>query len=198
MIPSRRSARRLAVLLAALFPLFPGLAREEPPVPTEASREAMPVHLHVQAARGVAELDRRSLERAIVIRLTGEERCPVRLVEKPDQALVHVDLRLQKWLDRRTTDGVWRTDPRTGREIPGMRYEIWGVYDLEIRLRGREKPLERWKDESFRSAAREGRNPLFDARAQALEEAHERILDRIAREVCDEARDRARERSGGR
>jgi hypothetical protein len=198
MILSRRSARRVAVLLAALFPLPPGLAGEEASAPAGAAGEAMPVHLRVEAVRGIAELDRRTLERAIVVRLTAEERCPVRLVDKPDEAVVHVDLRLQKWLDRRTTDGVWRTDPRTGREIPGMRYEIWGVYDLEIRLRGREKPLERWKDESFRSAAREGRNPLFDARAQALEEAHERILDRIAREVCDEARDRVPERSGGR
>lgn len=156
--------------------------------PREAN-EAVSVHVNVHAARRVADLDRRRLERAVIVGLTSAERCPIRLVEEAKDATIRVDLHLKKWLDRSTPDGVWRYDPRTGREVPGMKYEVWGVYDLEIRLAGRDKPIEQEKDESFRSAERENRNPLFDAQARALDEAHGRIVSDIRREVCEQARE---------
>jgi hypothetical protein len=195
----RTRLRPLPILLMACL-LAAGSAPilAEEPAAAETETGTVPVHLRVQAARGVAELDWKRLQRAVVVRLTTEERCPIRLVEEPEPAVIHVDLKLKRWLDRRTTDGVWKTDPRTGRQVPGMRYEVWGVYDLAIRIEGRKKPLEQWKDEDFRSAAREQKNPLFDAKAEALEEAHDRILDRIAREVCRAARERPSARSGDR
>lgn len=181
------------LLFSTLIALVAGLvtvpaAWGESPDSTKAEG-GVAVRLVVEAARSVADLDRRKVERAIVVALTSDDECPVRIVGRDEQAPIRVSVRLKKWLDRRSPDGTERFDPRLGRDVPGYQYEVWGVYDLEIRLAGQKEPIERDRDESFRSSAREGRNPLFDAQAQAEEEAFERIVRGIRREVCELARE---------
>jgi hypothetical protein len=168
-----------ALLLLAL--LGPGASLAEAPEPVA-------VHLKVDADRSVANLDERELTHALIVALTSAKKCPIHLVEQPVKASIRIELKLKRWLDRRTPDGVPQFDRRTGREMPGHQYEIWGVYDFAIHVAGEQEPVEEERNERFRSRARESRNPMFDARARALEEAHERIVDDIVPEVCRQAR----------
>jgi hypothetical protein len=138
--------------------------------------------------RSVADRDRLALEQALAVRLATRKRCPAVLVQDKNDAEILIRLHLDRWLDRVTPDGVWQDDPRTGRYMPGMQYEFWVVYDVDVRAPGVDEPIFHDEDSNFRSVDRAGRNPLHNPRIRALEEAHERISSRILKKVCRHAR----------
>lgn len=154
----------------------------------DAAERKVPVHIEVTGARSVAERDVLTMEQALAVEFVTEKRCPAVLVERKDDARILVRLHLDRWLDRVTPDGVWQDDPRTGRYMPGMQYEFWVVYDVDVRAVGEDEPIFHDEDSNFRSVDRAGRNPLHNPRIEALEEAHERISSRILRKVCRHAR----------
>jgi hypothetical protein len=161
-----------------------------PSVPSRAESERVPARLTVTARRGVPDLERQLVERAILRRLEARN-CGLRL-PRPDEAPAWtIQVELLSWREQEGPGGQPVFDPSRGIYLPGRRRDIEAEYTLRV-VRGAELPPPDGtplRPQTVRAHAETTPHITWEPRVEASRILREDLAEEVRRAVCKAVRD---------